>query len=189
MRIVVQTALLLALAHSLGVVDGPADGQVQEAATSGQSQIATPPAPGKSGPPPVVKTAPTALPAETYNPLGEATALARKGDFDAAIETYQHLLKERPNSPDAYAGLTRVCLKKKDVVQAFDTVTKGMQVSDAVPLHVALGEVYFRQGKIPEAEQEWVKAINSGHASARAYLGMARVRSGLLNEQVGEGHD
>jgi tetratricopeptide (TPR) repeat protein len=52
-----------------------------------------------------------------------------------------------------------------------------MQVSDAVPLHVALGEVYFRQGKIPEAEQEWVKAINSGHASARAYLGMARVRS------------
>ena len=177
MRGFVQCALLLGLAHSLGVVDGPAADQVQEAAASGQSQTATPLAPVKSTPPPVVKTAPTTLPAETYNPLGEATTLARKGDFDAAIEKYQQLLKERPNSPDAYAGLTRVYLKKKDVVQAFDTVTKGMQVSDAVPLHVALGEVYFRQGKIPEAEQEWVKAINSGHAPARAYLGMARVRS------------
>jgi tetratricopeptide (TPR) repeat protein len=174
MRAFVQWALLLGLAHSLGVVDGlPAD-QVQEAGPNGQSQITKPSVSGKSTPPPVAKIAPTTLPDEAYNPLGDATTLARKGDFDAAIEKFQQLLKERPNSPDAYAGLTRVYLKKKDLVRAFDTVTKGMQVSDAVTLHVALGEVYFRQGKIPEAEQEWVKAINSGHPSARAYLGVAQ---------------
>lgn len=103
-------------------------------------------------------------------------ALARKGDFDAAIKKYQQLLQEKPKSPDAYAGLARCYLKKKDVTHAYETVSKGLQVSDAWPVRVALGEVYFRQGKITEAEKEWIDVINSGHQSARAYLGLARVR-------------
>jgi tetratricopeptide (TPR) repeat protein len=81
------------------------------------------------------------------NPLGDAKALARKGDFDGAIEKYQKLLQERPKSPDAYAGLTRVYLMKEDVTQAYETVTKALQVTDSWPVRVALGEVYFRQGK------------------------------------------
>ena len=109
-------------------------------------------------------------------PLGEAKALARKGDFDAAIQKYQQFLQQKPKSPDAYAGLTRVYLKKKDVTQAYEVATKGLQVTDAWPVHVALGEVYFRQGRITDAENEWVGVINSGHAAARAYLGLARVR-------------
>lgn len=47
------------------------------------------------------------------DPLGEARTLAQKGDFEGAIKKYQQLLQERPKSPDAYAGLTRVYLKKK----------------------------------------------------------------------------
>jgi tetratricopeptide (TPR) repeat protein len=110
------------------------------------------------------------------DPLGEARTLAQKGDFEGAIKKYQQLLQERPKSPDAYAGLTRVYLKKRDVARADETVTKGLEVSDSWPVRVALGEVYFRQGKITEAEKEWVGVINSGHQSARAYLGLARVR-------------
>ena len=110
------------------------------------------------------------------DPLGDAKALARKGDFDGALEKYQKLLQERPKSPDAYAGLTRVYLQKKDVAQAYETVTKALQVTDSWPVRVALGEVYFRQGKISDAEKEWVGVINSGHPSARAFLGLARVR-------------
>ena len=110
------------------------------------------------------------------NPLGEARALARKGNFDAAIKKYQQLLQEKPKSPDAYAGLTHCYLKKKDVTQAYETVTNGLQVADSWPVRVALGEVYFRQGKIPKAEKEWIDVINSGHQAARAYLGLARVR-------------
>ncbi len=115
----------------------------------------------------------------THDVLAEAIGFYRKGDFDRAIQKYQQLLQERPNSPDAYAGLTRVYLKKKDVKQAFDTVTKGMQSADSPVVRVALGEVYFRQGQILKAEQEWVKVINSGYPNARAYLGLARVRWAL----------
>ena len=110
------------------------------------------------------------------DPLGEAKALARKGNFDAAIKKYQQLLQERPKSPDAYAGLTHCYLKKKDVTQAYETITNGLQIADSWPVRVALGEVYFRQGQIPKAEKEWVGVINSGHQAARAYLGLARVR-------------
>src|ERR1700686_4040726 len=110
------------------------------------------------------------------DPLGEAKALDRKGNFDAAIKKYQQLLQERPKSPDAYAGLTHCYLKKKDVTQAYETITNGLQIADSWPVRVALGEVYFRQGQIPKAEKERVGVINSGHQAARAYLGLARVR-------------
>jgi predicted aspartyl protease len=72
--------------------------------------------------------------------------------------------------------MIRVYLKMKNVEKAYETATKGLEVADAAPVRVALGEVYFRQGKIREAEQEWVNVINSGHQEARAYLGLARVR-------------
>ena len=100
----------------------------------------------------------------------------RKGDFDTAIRKYQQILQENPPSPDAYAGLIRTYLKKKDVQQAYDTATQALQVADSTPIHVALGEVYFRQGKIHDAEVEWAKVVNSGRQDARAYLGLARVR-------------
>jgi len=103
-------------------------------------------------------------------------ALAGKGDYDAAIKKYQEVIQAKPKSPDAFAGLTRCYLKKKDVTQAYQAVNQALVAADAWPVRVALGEVYFRQGKIPEAEKEWVGVINTGHQAARAYLGLARVR-------------
>jgi tetratricopeptide (TPR) repeat protein len=108
--------------------------------------------------------------------LAEAQTLYRKGDFDGAVRDYQQVLQENPASAEAYAGLSRVYLKKKDVQQATDTIHEALQTADGPATHVALGEVYFRQGKISDAETEWVKVINSGHPEARAYLGLARVR-------------
>jgi len=108
--------------------------------------------------------------------LADATKLYREGQFDGAIQKYQQVLAEKPNSSsEAYAGLTRLYLKQKNVRLANQTILKGVQVADGPVVRVALGEVYFRQGKIPEAEREWVNVINSGHADARAYLGLVRV--------------
>ena len=114
--------------------------------------------------------------ASSLSPLHDARVLYQKGDFDGALKIYQQIITEKSQSPDAYAGVIRTYLKMKDVQQASETATKALAVADSVPVHVALGEVYFRQGKIADAEAEWVKVVNSGRQEAHAYLGLARVR-------------
>jgi tetratricopeptide (TPR) repeat protein len=123
-------------------------------------------------PAPTTVVLPSDAPALAF---AEAAAFYYQGDFKAAIQKYQKILTDKPNSSEAYAGLTRVYLKQKNVEQANETILKGVQVADSPVVRVALGEVYFRQGKISEAEREWVNVINSGHADARAYLGLVRV--------------
>lgn len=105
----------------------------------------------------------------------EAQALYRLGRFDEAGQKYLRLLGEQPKAADAYAGLTRVYLKEKKVQQARDTISKGLEIVDSVSMRVAFGEVLFREGKLAEAENEWLKVIDSRHEDARDHLGLARV--------------
>jgi TonB family protein len=105
----------------------------------------------------------------------EAQSLYREGHFDEAAQRYQQLLQTQPISAEAYAGLTRVYLKQKKLLEAHETISKGLTVTDSAPIHVALGEVLFREEKVSEAEREWLGVTNSGHADARAHLGLARV--------------
>jgi tetratricopeptide (TPR) repeat protein len=118
-----------------------------------------------------------------YNPdksdLDGSSTDLESGNFDAAIQKYQQILREKPDSSEAYASLTRIYLTKKDVAKANETIARAVQVADAPTVRVALGEVYFREGKISEAEREWTNVINSGHADARAYLGLFRIDKAL----------
>jgi predicted aspartyl protease/Tfp pilus assembly protein PilF len=125
------------------------------------------------------KAAMQAPPLSASDPLTEAGQLFRTGKLDNAREKYEQVIHEAPKSADGYAGLTRVYLKQKNLQQAYETISTGLEVADSAPVRVALGEVYFRQGKIQEAEREWVNVINSGNASARAYLGLARVTASV----------
>jgi tetratricopeptide (TPR) repeat protein len=110
------------------------------------------------------------------DPIHEALLLYRKGDFDGAQQKYEQVLEKQPKSSDAYAGLARVYLKKKDVQRALETAERGRVVANSPAVQVALGEVYFRQGKIHEAENVWAVVVTEGHREARAYLGLARVQ-------------
>lgn len=115
------------------------------------------------------------------NPLGQAKALYRKGDFDGAVAKYYEVLDENPKSPNAFAGLIHVYLKQKKVDQAAETADQALALSNGPTIRVAHAEVLFRQGKIDLAEKEWVAIINSGAPEARAYLGLARVRRAIAN--------
>jgi TonB family protein len=119
--------------------------------------------------------APEAQPSSDTPGLMEAGTLYRSGNLDEAAKKYQHLLDKQPKSAEAYAGLARVYLKQKKVQQAHDTILKGLAVADSARIHVALGEVLFREGKIPEAEREWLNVVSAGQADARVHLGLARV--------------
>jgi predicted aspartyl protease len=99
----------------------------------------------------------------------------RQGELDGAAQQYE-MLSTGPDAAAAYVGLARVRLKQERPVDAYAAVTKAMALAPRAPdVQVALGEVYYRQGKIPEAEVQFVNVINSGAEDARAYLGLARV--------------
>ena len=153
----------------------------QPAATQASSVPQPAPSPANSVEGATVPASTTAVaPASTVsNPLGTARVLYRKGDFAGAIATYQGMLEQHPQSPDAHAGLIRTYLKQKRVDEAAKAVDLALAQTDSPRVHVARGEVWFRQGRISDAEGEWVKVINSGFPEARAYLGMARVRDAI----------
>ena len=122
--------------------------------------------------------------ATSQKPLQELLAQAlqsyRTGKFDAATEEYQAALQQDPKSGEAYAGLARTYLKQNSVQAAFDTAEKGIAAApDSPAVHTALGEVYFRQGKMVESESEFRKTVNTGHPEARACLGLARLYDAL----------
>jgi tetratricopeptide (TPR) repeat protein len=123
------------------------------------------------------------------SPLTEALALYRKGRFDEAITKYQGVLHDEPNSPDAYAGLIRTYLKKKDVQLASETAQQALQVADSAPVRVALGEVYFRQGK----DRRCGTGMGQSHQlGASRSAGVHGARSGalvFLDVQKRPGHD
>jgi len=154
------------------------------------AQSSTPAGQGPTPPAPLVNNgaAPAATPSTTApapNPalapatasLGDAFALYRRGDFAAALGTYNAILQAKPKSPDAYAGIIRCYLKQNKVEQAVQAADQALANVESPRVHTAHAEVLFRQGKINEADKEWVNVVNSGYPEPRAYLGLARVRN------------
>jgi predicted aspartyl protease len=113
------------------------------------------------------------------NLLGEGRVFYRRGNFQAAIAAYERYVQQHPRLPDGYAGLVRVYLKQKNVEQAAQTAEKGIAQTDSPRMRTARAEVWFRQGKILDAEKEWVAIVNSGYPEAHAYLGLARIRDAI----------
>ena len=100
--------------------------------------------------------------------------LYRTGKFNEAVDAYTKLVPTDPGA--AYAGLTRVYLRQKKPTEAYAAIDKGVQLApNSADVHVALAEVYYRQGKIIDADRELVKVVNSGGRSARAYMDLARI--------------
>jgi tetratricopeptide (TPR) repeat protein/predicted aspartyl protease len=117
---------------------------------------------------------PAKPPAPPPTPQAAALQLYRTGKFEEAADAYTKLAPTDPAT--AYAGLTRVYLRQKRTDDAYAAINKAVALApDAVDVRVALAEVYYRQGKILDADRELVKVVNSGGRSARAYLDLARV--------------
>ncbi|HEY6331623.1 MAG TPA: tetratricopeptide repeat protein [Blastocatellia bacterium] len=110
------------------------------------------------------------------NPLAIARQYYRTGRLDDALAEYNKALQADPKSALAYAGMVDIYLAKKRPTEAYDTAAKAAALepsSDRV--RVALGEVYFRQGKMTEAEKEFSDLIRAGTTEPRAFLGLSRI--------------
>jgi tetratricopeptide (TPR) repeat protein len=127
-------------------------------------------------PPPTTGSAATAPAPSTLSPLAKAEQLYRFGQFDEAAAAYSALIQDEPTSVLSYVGLARVYLKQKKPADAYIAVTKAAAIAPALEaVRVVMGEVYFRQGKMPQAENEFATLVRKNTKEPRAYLGLSRI--------------
>jgi len=109
------------------------------------------------------------LPAQTSLPiddgaLANARQLFRQADFRGAAAAFRKVIEtkvtETQPSAEAYSGLVRSLLKADDVEAADESSQKALAaLPESALVHTARGDVYFRRGMIPQAEDEYQSAI------------------------------
>jgi tetratricopeptide (TPR) repeat protein len=143
----------------------------------GPAPLIPPPATSPNTYVPKLKEKPVAL-----TPLEEAEQFYRMGEFDEAIQKYNAIIGRDTDNAVAYAGLARAYLKLKKPNDAYLTATKAVEHDPSLgTAHSALGEVNFRQGRLHEAETDFLTALKVDQADARSYLGLARLYQATYN--------
>jgi len=117
--------------------------------------------------------------------LTEALHLYRTGKFDDSAAAYNAIISSASGGPDevlAYTGLARVYLKQEKVSDAFAAASKAVALTPGkTPAITALGEVYFRQGKLQQAEESFLGPQRVCDIDARSYLGLSRIYRATSN--------
>jgi tetratricopeptide (TPR) repeat protein len=107
--------------------------------------------------------------------LANARHLFREADFPGAVAAYRKAVDSQP-SAEAYSGLVRSLLRVDDVKAADESSQKALAMLPGSSLaHAARGDVYFRRGMIPQAQDEYKTAIKLDDKYARGWLGQGRV--------------
>jgi len=107
--------------------------------------------------------------------LANARHLFRQADFRAAADVYRKIVDAKP-SAEAYAGLVRSLLKADDVKAAEESSQKALAAfPESAIIHAERGDVYYRRGLIPQADDEYRAALKLDDKCARAWLGQGKI--------------
>lgn len=114
-------------------------------------------------------------PATDDGALANAHHLFRQADFRGAAAAFRKIVEAAP-SDEAYAGLVRSLLKADDVKAAEESSQKALAAfPESAIIHAERGDVYYRRGLIPQAEDEYSAALKLDDKCARAWLGQGKV--------------
>jgi tetratricopeptide (TPR) repeat protein len=115
--------------------------------------------------------------------LDEARQLCWNGDYKRAAALYTEIIASGKDVAPIYAGLARAYLKMRKVDDAFKAASKAVELEPSLAAaHAALGDIYFRQGKLYEAEREYLTPLRAKNEDARAYFGLSRIYHTTFND-------
>jgi len=115
--------------------------------------------------------------------LGSAAVAIRGGNGQQAAGHYVRLLELDPNDAEALAGMA--ALRPGDIMQT-ETRLKGIlqQSPESGPVLFALGNLYARQARWPEAQQSYFRAYSAAPANPdyafNLAVGLDRLNQGRL---------
>lgn len=115
--------------------------------------------------------------------LGMAALAARDKQAEQAAGIYARLLELDPNDNDALAGLSSV--RQGDPGQSEGRLRRMVERNpESGPLLFALGNLYARQGRWPEAQQHYFRAYSASPGNAdyafNLAIGLDRLNQGKL---------
>ncbi|MDQ1921136.1 tetratricopeptide repeat protein [Massilia pseudoviolaceinigra] len=115
--------------------------------------------------------------------LGMAALAARDNQAEQAASIYARLLELDPHDNDALAGLTSV--RQGDPAQSEARLRRVVERNpESGPLLFALGNLYARQGRWPEAQQHYFRAYSASPNNAdyafNLAIGLDRLNQGKL---------
>ncbi len=116
-----------------------------------------------------------------------AFALASKGEFDMAEDTYKDSLAENPADPYAHADFAYLLSDKGEQTEAFSQLAQAVKLApQAAALHVDLAWMAETKGdfKLASAELEQAIKISPTHAGLWAHLGRVDERKGDVDGAV-----
>ncbi len=123
---------------------------------------------------------PVLQPLAVQENVSAAHVLFKQAKFREAAAAYR-ALADKNSSPEAYVGLVQSLLKLDDVKAAEDSSQKALAaLPDSSAIHAARGDVYFRRGLIPEAQDEYKTALKLDEKCARAWLGQGKVDAAFV---------
>jgi len=107
--------------------------------------------------------------------ISTANTLFKQAKFREAASAFRAVSEKAP-SAEAYSGLVRSLLKADDVKAADESSQKALTaLPESALVRAARGDVYFRRGMIPQAEDEYQAALKLDEKCARAWLGQGKV--------------
>ncbi len=93
------------------------------------------------------------------------------GDRDTAVDTFEQVLRRRPKSAAAAAGLANAHFDEGRFDLAAAYATRAVKAEFKDPNHhVLLGDAYYRLGQRDDAEVQWTTAQRLGSARAARRL-------------------
>ena len=124
---------------------------------------------------------------ETQNLLGIISR--RQGQVDAAIETYEAILKEKPLSPRFLYNMGIARAKKGEFETAMGLYRRAVEIRPSfAEAWNNIGELELRAGRLEEAETAFLRAVslNASFALAHSNLAEAYVRKGEFERSLAE---
>ncbi|WP_228370691.1 aspartyl protease family protein [Candidatus Korobacter versatilis] len=119
-----------------------------------------------------------ALPLFAQSPTLEQQALDawRTYDYPTAERLYRQALTANPTSGDAHGGLVRTLLNEKNLQAARDAANTALRAApDSAAVQAASGDVFFRDGRIEDAEIAYRRSAKLDDNCARAWHGLSQI--------------
>ena len=122
---------------------------------------------------------------ELLDLLAKARALFKKGEFEAAAEIYDEIIRKHPDRPEAFVGLGAVRSAEKKFPQALEAYQQAEKAAPQDPrINMERGKCYLRSGQLPEALEDYRKAMVKDPGNEAAWQGATEIlqKSGRQNE-------